>query len=438
MSIDEPTPFPPVETSGSLPQPTAVVRSRSKLAIGGVALGVIGLIGGGVFAVQTLAGPSSNSPSEAVQQMTKAVASGDAIAAMEALAPGERDVLLQSGVPLLEQLKRLDVLKADLDLKSVKGAEISFTGQTYTEAPVRDDIVNVTAKGGTYRLSADTANLPLGGFLRKNLGEDFAKQGRLAQEQPVAGNGATVTTIRSGDRWYVSLLYSAAEQIRTSQGQPVPALVDRIPANGADTAEGAVRAMLEASAGLDVRRLVEVMPPDEMGVLHDYAPLFLADAEQAAKQARDQYSLTFPNLGMKTDGGGDSARVSITKWSADLRLKSLDGPETTAVLDGDCLTVTLQGDTKKRCGKDAPKLLSDFGVLEDTAELDDAGAQFSNALSNPGASGSFTVVKRSSGLVSISLWCRRLYSCSIQACVMSLRFCSVSPFWPARAPKAMR
>ena len=133
--------------SASLPGPTPPSAKRSKVAIGGVALGVMGLIGGGVFAAQTLAGPSSNTPSEAVQQMTKAVAAGDVIAAMESLAPGERDVLLQSGVPLLEQLKRLDVLKSDLDLKAVKGATISFAGQTFTEVPVRDDIVNVNEIG---------------------------------------------------------------------------------------------------------------------------------------------------------------------------------------------------------------------------------------------------------------------------------------------------
>ncbi len=380
--------------SASLPGPTPPSAKRSKLAMGGVAVGVLGLIGGGVFAAQTLAGPSSNTPSEAVQQMTKAVAAGDVIAAMESLAPGEREVLLQSGVPLLEQLKRLDVLKSDLDLKAVKGASISFAGQTYTEAPVRDDIVTVNVKGGTYRLNADMQNLPIGGWLRKTMGQGAQRKTTVSEERALGGKGASLTTIKSGDRWYVSLLYTAAEQVRTNTGMAMPALADRIPANGADSAEGAVKAMLDAAAGLNGRRLVELMPPDELSVLHDYSPLFLADAEKAAVSARAQYSLTFPNLGMKTQGSGDTARVSITRWSADLRLKSVDGPETKVLLDGDCITATLNGETKQRCGKDAAKLLSDFGVLDPGAQLDKMGVQFSASLSKSSEAGSVTVVKR--------------------------------------------
>ena len=380
--------------SASLPGPTPPSAKRSKVAIGGVALGVMGLIGGGVFAAQTLAGPSSNTPSEAVQQMTKAVAAGDVIAAMESLAPGERDVLLQSGVPLLEQLKRLDVLKSDLDLKAVKGATISFAGQTYTEVPVRDDIVNVNVKGGTYRLNADMQNLPIGSWLRKNMGEDAQRKTTVSEERTLGGKGASLTTVKSGDRWYVSLLYTGAEQARASAGLAVPAQADRIPANGADSAEGAVKAMLDAAAGLDARRMVELMPPDELSVLHDYSPLFLTEAEKAAVKGRAQFSLTFPNLGMKTDGTGDTVRVSITRWSADLRLKSVDGPESKVLLDGDCITATLNGETKQRCGKDAAKLLSDFKVVDSSVELDKMGSQFSASLSKSSAAGSFTVVKR--------------------------------------------
>lgn len=380
--------------SASLPGPTPPAAKRSKVAMGGVTLGVMGLIGGGVFAAQTLAGPSSNTPSEAVQQMTKAVAAGDVIAAMESLAPGERDVLLQSGVPLLEQLKRLDVLKSDLDLRAVKGATISFAGQTYTEAAVRDDIVNVNVNGGTYRLNADMQNLPTGDWLGKTLGLDAQKKTTVSEERPLGGKVSSLTTIKSGGHWYVSLLYTAAEQARTSAGMALPKLGDRIPANGADSAEGAVKAMFDAAAGLDVRRMVELMPPDELSVLHDYSPLFLADAEKAAVKGRAQFSLTFPNLRMKTDGTGDTVRVSITRWSADLRLKSVDGPESKVLLDGDCITATLNGETKQRCGKDAAKLLTDFGVLDSSAELDKVGAQFSASMSKASDTSRFTVVKR--------------------------------------------
>lgn len=400
--IDPQEPTPPPAEPGmwqigghapfQLPNPVIEPPRRSRIAAVGALLGAFGMVAGGVFAVRSLAGPEGNSPSDAVRQMTKAVAAGDAIGAMEALAPGERDVMLQSGVPLLEQLKRLDILKSDLDLSAVKGAGVSFDGQTYTEVPVRTDIVNVNVRGGTYRLSADTANLPIGGWLRKLAGDSLDGQGAISQEKPVAGQGATLTTIKDGDRWYVSLGFTLAEQARSSAGKAMPALGAGIPARGEDTPEGAVRSMLAAAAALDVRRVIELLPPDEMGALHAYAPLFIADAQQLTDEAAKNYSLSFPNLGLSVDGSGDTAHVRITRWSADLRLKSAEGGDVKVLLDGDCVTATLEGDTKRRCGTEVPQLLVDFGLV-DQASTADVSKQLGNALKNPSADGAMTVVR---------------------------------------------
>ena len=48
-----------------------------------------------------------------------------------------------------------------------------------------------------------------------------------------------------------------------------------MPAVGADSPEEAVDEMISAIERVDVERMIELTPPDEMGVLHDYAPLFL-------------------------------------------------------------------------------------------------------------------------------------------------------------------
>ena len=77
-------------------------------------VGVVGLLGSGAFAVKQFAAPSSNTPTQAVQQFLSALGTGDAIGAIETLAPGERDLMVDTAVPLVEELKRLDIIDSKM------------------------------------------------------------------------------------------------------------------------------------------------------------------------------------------------------------------------------------------------------------------------------------------------------------------------------------
>ena len=103
------------------PAPPAAPRRR----VGRIALAVIGVLGigaGSVFAVSQLTGgEKSNTPEEAVESFYRAVESRDFIGLAKTLAPGERDVMLDSLVPLVNELSRLEILEKDFNLERVTG-----------------------------------------------------------------------------------------------------------------------------------------------------------------------------------------------------------------------------------------------------------------------------------------------------------------------------
>jgi hypothetical protein len=119
-------------------------------------------------------------------------------------------------------------------------------------------------------------------------------------------------TVRSGDRWRVSLLASAAEYGRLAAGAAEPdwdrlAGTGQPAAAGAASPEAAVTALVEA-AGQGQRAVLERLSPAEQGVLAAYGPLL------------DQKGVTPSTATVRVDGletrteplGGDVARVEAT------------------------------------------------------------------------------------------------------------------------------
>jgi hypothetical protein len=99
---------------------------------------------------------------------------------------------------------------------------------------------------------------------------------RLSDQSKGAIKALRVVTVRSGDRWRVSLLASAAEYGRLAAGAAEPDW-DRLagtgqPAAGAASPEAAVTALVDA-AGQGQRAVLERLSPAEQGVLAAYGPL---------------------------------------------------------------------------------------------------------------------------------------------------------------------
>ncbi len=387
-----PSEWSPEAPDASAPDPSAgpVQPPRARGWRRGVALvGAIGLVGGGAFAARQFAASPSNTPTEAVQQFLGAIGNSDVIGAMETLAPGERDLMLDTAVPLIEELKRLDVIDASNDLRKLESAQLKFIGQAFAEQPVRDDIVTVQMTGGSVESSADPSKIA-GGVV-----EQFQDSLPTVQKTSEPFEKGSLTTVKRSGRWYVSLAYTGAEAARRSSGKPMPALAASIAPAGAASAEEAVKQMMDRLGALDTTGAISLLDPDEMQVLQDYAPLFLADAEQSLASARKQFTLTFPNLGLASKQVDGRTVVSITKWSVDLNVTA-DGQAGRLLVDGDCVDVTYDGKQSKRCGKDLPKLIGD--ITGDTAGTSDIEKQwvdqYQKALSDPAALGGITVVER--------------------------------------------
>jgi len=135
---------------------------------------------------------------------------------------------------------------------------------------------------------------------------------RLSDQTKGAIKALRVVTVRSGDRWQVSLLASAAEYGRLAAGAAEPdwdrlAGTGQPAAAGAASPEAAVTALVDA-AGQGQRAVLERLSPAEQGVLAAYGPLL------------DQKGAT-PSMGtVRVDGlktrtepvGDDVARVVAT------------------------------------------------------------------------------------------------------------------------------
>lgn len=294
-------------------------KSRSKVGVVAVALGVLATLGGAVFAATQIAG-DEGSPEKAVEKLLDAVSQEDVLGALEAIPPSERDSLKGGVTDIFEQAKRLQLLSDDADLGKLAGVDIEFQDVKLASKPLRDDLASVSFVGGTATTSADPKRLPLGSFVKEVAGSALAEAEPTSDTSETTGDDVLVTVKEDG-KWYVSIWYSVAEAARRGSGArdgSGPAVPDKaaaIEAKGADSPEEAIDALLRAGATLDLRRLIELMPPDEARALHEYAPLFLSDAESGAAELRQFFTIDIGTLELAADTSGDESLVTVKKFN---------------------------------------------------------------------------------------------------------------------------
>ena len=372
----DPTGGAPFAPGGGPQYPEPPPPRRSKRTLVALVVGVVAVLGGGVFAATQLIG-SSSSPEAAVEKLFEAAADEDFLGLLEALPPGERDVLKGPIEDIATELKRLEILSGDADLGDFAGVEIEVDDLELSSSPIRDGMAEVRIDRGILRSSADPAKLPLGRFVRDVAGDDLAQATASAPEvSDLRGDGPTevLVAVEEDGRWYFSLWYTVAELSRRESGAPMPDLARRVNANGADSAEGAVDAFLRAAVRLDLQRMIELLPPDEARALHDYAPLFLDEAREAGEEFRRSVQVDITQLDLRTAGrNGDRTLVQIERLGFDgvvrdenLRITYRDGCATLAPITG-------RGQPERICPGDfedgAPELFERF-LGTDSPDID--------------------------------------------------------------------
>ena len=325
---------PPDETiieGGFRPQPPR----RRPLAYATVVIGLLAIAGGAIFFARSVGkNEGASTPEAAVQRLFDALSNEDFIGVLESLRPSERAVLTGRIKAMSQELGRLKILSSDLNLSDVRGLDLSFTGLTYRTASLSDQISAVVVTAGRLNYRIDPAASPLGEFVR-----DLMKG---ASTRPVTGTEEIGTdqpvfvAVQDAGKWHVSLGYSIAEQARRGAGLQPPAFGSGVPARGAASPEAAVDQFLRAAVRLDVRRIIELMPPGEAGALHDYAPLFLSGLEASAKDARSHFRFTLRSLDLSSSTSGSEALVKIDRMVFALSVPAIG---LSAEYDGKCLKV---------------------------------------------------------------------------------------------------
>jgi hypothetical protein len=305
------------------PYPTPSPRRRP-VGIIAVTIAVVAVLISGVAAVVALTAPDTNTPGSAVTGLLTAAGNGDALGLLDHIDPAERDALTGFVTNGTGDLERLGLLPNTTDLHHIGGLSASFDNVQTTTTDLRPGLTAVRITGGTVHSRLDPSQLPLGPFIRQHAGSALAKVGVKDVTVPLHLT-ATIVTIRRGGTWYVSLGYTAAEAARVAAKQAMPNPQDAVPAVGAASPKAAVDDFVHALAGLDVRRLVELTPPDEMAALHDYAPLFLPSVTAAIGRAPHvSITITALDLTSTPHAGGELVTIGRIGLHASIGQVTID------------------------------------------------------------------------------------------------------------------
>ena len=309
--------------------PAVAVKRGKGGIIAGAVLGIGLLGGGGAFAYTQLIQEKGNTPETAVESFYMALANADAIGLAEALEPGERDVFIDSVVPMVAEMNRLKVFEG-ADLKKVQGVTGSLTGFKATHKLVRDDLAEVTISDGSLTTNFDPKKLPFGKSVKDALGDVLDEAEASSTTTKLANDGSPFVVHKTGKRWYVSINYSVAESARKSanefdeQAFALPLKAAGVPAKGAESPEAAVSEMLTAMADLNVERMVQLVPPDELPALQNYAGMWIEDAKKATAEANKNFDFNVRPKLKSESIGKDRALVTIDDLPMDLKVQNDD------------------------------------------------------------------------------------------------------------------
>jgi hypothetical protein len=357
------------------PQP----KKRTGLLVGAVVVVVL-LVAGAATAFFAFRGTQAGAPTpkEAAMNLVNALGSNDVVGMVGGLAPGEADVINDYLNDGLDELKRLGVVKPDTKPEQITGIELKTENLVFDDAAeqkVNDHLAITKLVDGTVTVSSDWNNIPLTDkFVEKafpngkpdtpaqtetyDIGDEIAKND---------GEPVRIATVKVDGEWYPSLFYSIADAALTDAGKQWPA--QGIAASGADSPEAAVRATLDAAVKADVKRLIELTPPDEMGALHDVGPLLV---EAAAGEEPADASVT--DLRTAVDDVSGGKRVRITKLAVEA-----EGESFTMEIDGDCVKVNEGGQSEQMCGADLAQMVAEFAELGGTDLTDEQLAAIERA-----------------------------------------------------------
>ena len=332
-------PQPDAATAVVVPTNAPPRRSRGKVVGGLVA--VAALLGAGGFAITKIVAGNDGgaaSPTEVGTHLMDALAAEDALGVVDLLLPGERDMLRQPLIDLVDNLKRLEIADTTASLDKVGGLDLQVSNVQIDETDTNvDDVadIHITAKGTA---SVDGKTVPIGNLL---IDEAFGGERPNLDSAPQDSDiDWKLATVKHDGRWYLSAFYSIAETVRGDADIPEQGLL----AHGADSPDGAVQSIFDAIDDVDLEALLAALNPNEAEALQRFAPMFIDQAQNSLDDL--DAKIRFSDTKFTVLGSGDRRTVTIDGFTMtasvggdDVKVESKDG----------CIVVTSGDTTANSC-----------------------------------------------------------------------------------------
>jgi hypothetical protein len=308
-----------------------------------------------------------DNPTQAATNLVNSLSQGDVLGVLESLTPAESSLLVDFNAKTTKRLQELNVYDKDADPNKLHGAAVEAKNLKYDEGnaeKVNDHLTITKLVGGTVTFHADVSELPLTDDFMEAAFPDGVNSEPTNETVDIAkavkdngGEPIRIATVKVDDKWYPSLFYTIADYGLAAAGKEWPA--KSIPNNGAGSADEAVKELVQASINGDVERVIELLPPDEMGALHDAGPALLDELGDPGSSGVEVSKLETES----TDAESGGQRVMLKEIEV-----SADGQTYNVTKDGDCYKAEGEGETQQFCGEDVAKSMAGSSMSPDVQQ----------------------------------------------------------------------
>jgi hypothetical protein len=186
------------------------------------------------------------------------------------------------------------------------------------------------------------------------------------------GKPIRISTVLRDGSWYPSLFYTVLDYWNQEEGTGPVTPTDAIAAAGAASATDAVEQMIDAVSKQDAKRVIELLPPDEMAAVHAYGVKLVDAAGTASEPQISDFSADWVTSEVT---GGTLVSVKSLEFTA-------DGEHGRIELDKDAgvATVTANGETRTFDADELAKQLGTGDLSEIHPDLPDFVARMLKAV----------------------------------------------------------
>lgn len=337
-------------TEPVIPEPR---KRRTGLIIGAV-VATVAVIGGGVtFVALNNSEPiKAAAPVDVAKDLMAAVAKNDLVGILDRLHPGEAKLFREANEKQAAEYKRLGVYKPEADpvklpenFVKAEGVEFDGPGQQINDRLT----VHTLHKGKiTVNPAASDRNSAYTEKFQKLMEKLSGSNSAVSETTTIDlekvkgpnGHKPSVATVKVGDTWYASILYSLADNGLKAAGKSWPQ--QSIPAKGADSPEQAVREVITAAVDQNMTRVIELLPAEEMAVLHDMGQVLVTELSTDAPPSAKLLELETRTSDVP--GVPGAKKLSPTKVTVEV-----EGHRFTVARQGDCVLLPIQGKTARIC-----------------------------------------------------------------------------------------